>query len=82
MPYGGDGTFQDDIALLELVRGIKNWKSYSIDLVDSDACDFIGETVYISGWGVTEGKLHYANMPMQYAAIFKGCKNDFFLSLC
>ena len=23
-------------------------------------------------------KLHYANMPMQCAAIFKGCKNDNF----
>ena len=24
------------------------------------------------------GKTHYANMPIQYTAIFKGCKNDNF----
>ena len=25
------------------------------------------------------GFVHYASVPMQYAAIFKGCKNDNFL---
>ena len=31
----------------------------------------------LSKFGLNAVK-HYANMPMQYAAIFKGCKNDNF----